>query len=89
MATLYETQQKIGTLHRSIAGRVLLLLLTYTCKVRQLESSLTLSSQISRLEIAYSNDDNSATMSKLTAQGSHDRQTTDLPVLAALVLSGL
>ena len=39
--------------------------------------------------IAYSNDDNSATVSKLTAQGSHDWQTTDLPVLAALVLSGL
>ena len=39
--------------------------------------------------IAYSNDDNSATMSKLTAQGSHDRQATELPVVAALVLSGL
>ena len=39
--------------------------------------------------IAYGNDDKSATVSKLTAQGSHDRQTTDLPVLAALVLSGL
>jgi len=41
------------------------------------------------VRIAYSNDDNSATVSKLTAQGSHDRQTTDLLVLAALVLSGL
>ena len=39
--------------------------------------------------IAYSNDDNSATMSKLTAEGSHDRQATELPVVAALVLSGL
>jgi len=43
----------------------------------------------SRDAIAYSNDDNSATVSKLTVQGSHDRQTTDLPVLAALLLSGL
>ena len=40
-------------------------------------------------KIAYSNDDNSATVSKLTAQGSHDRQATELPVVAALVLTGL
>ena len=39
--------------------------------------------------LAYSNDDNSATVSKLTAQGSHDRQANELPVVAALVLSGL
>ena len=39
--------------------------------------------------IAYSNDDNSATVLKLVVQGRRDRQAIELPVLAALVLSGL
>ena len=40
-------------------------------------------------KLAYSNDDNSATVLKLTVQGSHNWQATELPVLATLVLSGL
>ena len=53
------------------------------------ENSIFFSEFTNALFIAYSNDDNSATVLKSTFQGSHDRWFQKSPAVAALVLSSL